>query len=197
MTLLSATLILFLIMDPIGNITSFRNLLKEIAPEKQRWIIFREMMLALGVMILFYYIGDALLDLLQVSETTVRIASGVILFLVALKILFTSKTSLRANLLPEGEPFLVPLAIPLIAGPGLLATIMLYAHLDALQSTMLIAILLAWLGASLVLLLSSPLQRFLGNNGLMACERLMAMILVLLGIQRFLEGIRLFVDLHT
>lgn len=192
MSLLSISLILFLIMDPVGNITCFLNLMKEIDPKRQRWVTFREMMIALFAMFAFYFIGDFLLDLLQVSETTVRLSSGTILFLVAVRILFPGASSLRANLQMSGEPFIVPLAIPLIAGPSLLATIMLYAHLDHLQAVLIPAILIAWFCAICVLLLSSHLQRILGNNGLMACERLMGMILVLLAIQRFLEGIVLF-----
>lgn len=196
MTLLSVTLILFLIMDPFGNISTFRNLLNGYDKSKQYWITFREMGIALAAMIFFYFIGDYVLDILQVTEDTVRLASGVIIFLVAIKILFPSSTSPRANLKADEEPFIVPLAIPLVAGPGLLATIMLYSHLDSLDGILLLAILIAWLGASIVLVFSPILQRTLSNNGLMAIERLMAMVLVLLGIQRFLEGLQLFLAKH-
>lgn len=192
MSLLSIALILFLIMDPVGNINCFLDMMKEIDPKRQKWVLFREMMIALVTMIAFYFIGDFLLDLLQVSEVTVRLSSGTILFLVAIKILFPGASSLRANLQIKGEPFIVPLAIPLIAGPSLLATIMLYGHIDHMQPYVIPAIMIAWLCAITVLLFSSRLQKILSNNGLMACERLMGMILVLLAIQRFLEGIQLF-----
>ena len=85
-----------------------------------------------------------------------------------------------------------PLAIPLIAGPALMATIMLYAHLEALQSVMIIAILIAWFLSVLLFLFAAPIQRILGNNGLTACERLIGMVLVVIAVQRFLEGILLF-----
>jgi multiple antibiotic resistance protein len=111
--------------------------------------------------------------------------------LIAIKILFTAADSPRANL-PKGEPFIFPLAIPLIAGPALMATIMLYAHLEQLQSVMLAAIFIAWLLSFLIFLSAGPIKRILGNNGLMACERLIGMVLVLVGVQRFMEGLLLF-----
>ncbi len=195
MSLLSVTLVLFLIMDPVGNIPSFLNLVKDIDPKRQRKIVIREMLIALVAMLIFNYIGEFIFGILQVSEVAVRLSSGVILFLIAIRILFTSPISLRANL-PKGEPFVIPLAIPLIAGPSLLATIMLYAHMEPSQPIMLIAIFIAWLCASVVLLFSSVLQKYLGNNGLMACERLMGMVLVLLAIQRFMEGVIQFMQNH-
>jgi multiple antibiotic resistance protein len=181
-----------MIMDPLGNISSFLTLLKDLPKQKRRKIIIREMLIALAAMLLFNFLGEYIFYVLDISETTVKLASGVILFLVAIKILFPSVDSLRANL-PEGEPFITPLAIPLIAGPALLATIMLFAHLEPSQITMLAAIFISWLAAVIVLMFGSRLQRLLGENGLMAAERLMGMVLVMLAIQRFAEGIQQFV----
>jgi multiple antibiotic resistance protein len=195
MSLLSITLVLFLIMDPVGNVGSFLSLVKEIDPKKVRWIVIREMLIALVTMIAFNYLGEFIFQLLGISEITVRLASGVILFLIAIKILFPTSDSLRANL-PQGEPFIVPIAIPLIAGPSLLATIMLYAHMEPSQPLMLTAILIAWFAAIVVLLCSSFLKKYLGNNGLIACERLMGMVLVLLATQRFFEGLQQFIKLY-
>lgn len=192
MSLIYLAVVLFLIMDPVGNISSFLGLLKDIPAPRRRLIIIREMLIALAAMIIFNYFGEFIFDIIHVSETTVRLTSGAILFLVAIKILFPSIDSPRANL-PVGEPFVTPLAIPLIAGPSLLATIMLFAHLVPSQLTMLGAILLAWGAAVLVLLFGQRLQKLLTPNGLIACERLMGMVLILLAIQRFLEGIQQFV----
>jgi multiple antibiotic resistance protein len=178
-------------MDPIGNISSYLSLVKELNPKRQNWIILREMLIALLVMLAFNELGEYIFIFLHLSETTVRLSSGVILFLVAIKILFTSTDNPRMNL-PEGEPFIFPLAVPLFAGPSLLATIMLYAHLEAYQSIMLSAILIAWLVSIAILLFAHPIKRLLGNNGLKACERLIGMVLVLVAVQRFLEGILLF-----
>lgn len=192
MTLFTLAVMLFLIMDPLGNISSFQNLLKDIVPERRKKIIIREMLIALSIMIAFNYLGELIFNILKVSETTLRLTSGAILFLVAIKILFPSVDSLRANL-PTGEPFVTPLAVPLIAGPSLLATIMLFAHLESSQPVMLGAILIAWLCAVAILLCGGALQRIVGVNGLMAGERLMGMVLVLIAIQRFLEGVQQFV----
>ncbi len=191
MTLLNLAIILFLIMDPIGNISSFLNTMRDIPAKRRQVIIMREMLIALGAMIAFNYLGEFIFNVLKVSETALRLASGAILFLVAIKILFPSSDSLRANL-PADEPFVTPLAIPLIAGPSLLATIMLFAHLEPSLLSMLGAILLAWTAAAAILLSGARLHKLLGVNGLMACERLMAMVLIMLAIQRFLEGVQMF-----
>lgn len=181
-------------MDPVGNISSFLNLLKDLPKEKRRKIIIREMLIALAAMVVFNFLGEYIFNILQISETTLKLTSGAILFLVAIKILFPSIDSLRANL-PAGEPFITPLAIPLIAGPSLLATIMLFAHFEPSQSKMLAAIIIAWFFAAIVLLLGRRLQNVVGINGLMACERLMGMVLVMLAIQRFAEGLQQFVSI--
>jgi multiple antibiotic resistance protein len=192
MALLNLVIILFLIMDPLGNISSFLHMLEGIPVKKRRMIILREMLIALAAMVLFNFIGELIFDVLKVSHTTLKLASGVILFLVGVKILFPNQDSVRANL-PSGEPFITPLAIPLIAGPSLLATIMLFAHLEPSHWVVLAAILIAWALAVIVLLSGTFLKRILTVNGLMACERLMGMVLILLAIQRFLEGIKEFI----
>lgn len=195
MSLFSITLILFLIMDPVGNISSYLSLTKEIDPQRHHRVVIREMFIALAAMIFFNYLGEFIFSFLGLSETTVRLSSGVILFLIAVKILFTSPDSIRANL-PPGESCIFPLAIPLIAGPALLATIMLFAHMEPYQSVMLAAIVLSWLATGLILYFSPTIKRILGNNGLMACERLIGMVLVLIAVQRLLEGIMLFWSTH-
>lgn len=192
LSLFSVTLVLFLIMDPLGNISSFREMLKKIDRKKQKYIIMREMLIALVAMLAFNFLGEYIFDNLNVSDTTVQISSGVILFLAALKILFPTRDSPRLNL-PKEDPFIVPLAIPLIAGPSLLATIMLYAHMETTQFIMIAAIFISWILASLILLSSNRLHHIFGDNGLIAFEKLMGMILILLALQRFFEGIENFI----
>lgn len=193
MGLLSVTLVLFLIMDPFGNIASLLNIFKEVDPKKERLIVLREMGFALIAMIAFNYLGEYIFNILGLSEPSLILASGLILFLVALQILFPTLNSLR-NTLPSGEPYIVPIAIPLIAGPSLLATIMLYARLEESEPLMLKGILISWLAASAILLLARPIHRILGKNGLNACERLMGMVLVMLAVQRLTEGVEKFVS---
>jgi multiple antibiotic resistance protein len=182
--------VLFLIMDPVGNLPSYLSLVKGLPPKKQYLVIVREMCIALLIMLGFTYLGEYIFRFLDLSEITVHLSSGIILFLIAVKILFPAEDSLRAHL-TQGEPFIFPLAVPLIAGPALLATLMLYAHSEP-YPTMLLGILIAWSLSMLVLFLAHPIQRLLGNNGLLACERLIGMILVLIAVQRFLEGVLLF-----
>lgn len=191
MTLFFLSLVLFLIIDPIGNVSTYSRLMRGVAPEKRNWIAFREMGIALLVMILFNILGEILFHFLGLSEFGLRFASGLILFLIALKILFPSKDNIRNQEFP-GDPCVFPLAIPLLAGPATLATIMLYAHLEPSQPLMIGAILLAWAASSAILFFSSSFTRVLGASGLAACERLMGMILILLSIQRMATAIQLF-----
>lgn len=191
--LFTVIVILFLIMDPIGNISSFLHMVQELPPRRVRWVVFREMLIALIFMLVFNFLGEYIFVVLQLDKPTVEVASAIVLFLTAIKILFPASNSLRANL-PVGEPFIIPLAVPLIAGPSLLATIMLLAHLETSQSGMLLAIIIAWVLAMLVLLSARQLQRYLGSNGLMAGERLTGMLLVMLAIQRGMEGLSAFID---
>lgn len=186
-SLFTIALILLLIMDPIGNINSFLKLVEGLDRKRQRLVVLREMFIALFVMLIFNYLGEFIFDFLSLSEPTVRLSSGIILFFIAIKILFTAPDSVRANL-PGGEPFVFPIAVPLIAGPALLATIMLFAHLETHQSIMLSAILMAWFFSITILYFARPIKKVLKNNGLMAFERLIGMILVLMAVQRLLDG---------
>lgn len=195
LSLLTIILTLLCIMDPLGNLSCVVNLTEGIEPRRQKKILLREMLLALACMLLFNFIGDFLLNYLELSSIAVRLSAGVILFLVAIKVLFPASNSIR-NSLPKGEPFLVPLAIPLIAGPSLLATIMLYANMETCKSMMPTAILIAWMVCVVILFSAHRISKILGKNGLSACERLMAMLLVMLAIQRLTEGIREFVQQH-
>lgn len=195
LSLFSVAVVLFLIMDSIGNIASYLQLMEGIPPKRRILVLLREMGIVLIAMLLFNYLGEFIFELLGISETTVRIASGVILFIIAVKILFPSIDSLRANL-PKGEPFVSPLAIPLTAGPSLLATVMLYAHMEPSQPLMLAAILLSTAATFCVFLAAPFLQRVLGSNVLLALEKILGMILVLMAVQRFTEGLKQFLVAH-
>lgn len=194
MSLLSVTVILFLIIDPVGNVYALLRMLRSVPSNRHTWIVVREMLIALATMVIFYFIGDFLLEKLEISKIAVQLTAGIVLFIAAIKILFPNMGSVREVMKSNGEPFIVPLAIPLVAGPSLLATIMLFSQLDSLNTIIFPAIIISWLCATAILLVSRHLHRFMGKNGLVACEKVMGMILVLLAIQRFLEGIRLFVD---
>lgn len=188
MTLLTLTLILFLIMDPIGHVKSFLKCLQGIDPKRQTYIIWREMFIALAFMLAFAALGEVIFDVLAISNTTVYLASGLILFLIAIKIIFPRPDAEEVQPL-EGEPFIVPMAIPMVAGPALLATIMLYSETEVLIWPMIVAIFIAWFASSIILINSKRIIGLLGTSGITACEKLMGMVLVLISVQRFAAGV--------
>ncbi|CDR35124.1 MarC family protein [Criblamydia sequanensis] len=192
LTISSIALTLFLVMDPFGNISSFLKLLDKNEREHYRLSVLREMLFVLAIILFFNVLGEYLLQLLQISPTTVYFSSSIILFLTAFQILFPTSKSLRHNL-PEEHPILIPLAVPLIAGPSLLAMVMIFAH-ETTWLPMLISIFIAWLAALIVLLFGREIKKFIKENGLIALERLMGMVLILVAIQKFFEGVALFVE---
>src|SRR6185436_2146646 len=188
---------LFLLMDSIGNIPLFISILKDIPHRRQLQIILRELLIALGIMVLFNYLGDFLLNALQVTQYSVLISVGIILFLIALKMIFPVK---EAELSPTGEkePFIVPLAIPLVAGPAVLAAIILYSGQETSEGSSILAIVAAWIVTTLILLSSTYLNKIMGRRGILACERLMGLVLTMIAIQMFLEGLAQFLTaIHT
>lgn len=193
MSLLSIAFSLFLLMDPIGNIPLYISLLNKLPPRKQKKIIFREMLIALVVIILFNFIGEGLMKFLHIGHDTVQIAGGIILFLICLKMIFPTPITERKDLVQEAEPFIVPLAIPLIAGPSVLAAVMIYAKQET-SWLMVGAILIAWAASLIILLAASFLQKLLGARGILAMERLMGLILILIAVQMFLSGMHTFFE---
>ncbi len=189
MTLVSATLTLLLIMDPLGNIPTFLSVLKTIEDEKRRRrVLLRELGLALLVLLAFLFAGKYVLLWLGLREEAVRIGGGIVLFLIAIRMIFPSSGGVMGEL-PGGEPFLVPLAVPMIAGPSSLAVLILLGNSEPERwLTWLAALLIAWLVTSTVMLASTYLFRILGQKGLVAVERLMGMVLVTLAVQMLLDG---------
>jgi len=194
--MISATILLLLIMDPLGNLPIFMSVLKHLEPKRRRVVLIREMLIALIIMLLFLFTGERILAFLNLRTETVSISGGVILFLIAIKMIFPSAESSSTGLSAGEEPFLVPLAIPLVAGPSLLATLMLLSHQYPQQMTHLVgALLIAWGVTVGILLLSGLFLRLLGDKGVNALERLMGLILIMLATQMFLDGIRAYLKL--
>lgn len=189
MSLLSIAFSLFLLMDPIGNIPLYISFLKGLDPKRQRKVIIRELIIALLIIILFNFVGDGLMRFLNVEEDTIQIAGGIILFLICLKMIFPPPHDQSESMPHDTEPFIVPLAVPLVAGPSVLAAVMIYTRQETDNLVMVGAILLAW-GASLLILLSASfLKTILGWRGIVAIERLMGLILTLIAVQMFLTGL--------
>jgi multiple antibiotic resistance protein len=194
MPVISAALLLVLVIDPLGNVPFFIVALRNVQPERQVRVIFREMCLALAVMLVFLFFGRYILQVLHISEPSLSIAGGIVLFLIALSMVFPIRRGLLSGEV-EGEPLFVPMAVPLVAGPSAIATVMLLMTRDPSRwPEWLLAVAIAWLIALGVLLLSGRLKRFLGDRGLAACERLMGMILTIIAVQMLTNGIAAFVQ---
>ena len=190
MDILSAGLTLLLIMDPLGNIPVFLSVLKKVENEsRKRKILIRELAIALIVLLVFLFVGQYFLQWLNLRKEAVHIAGGIVLFLIALRMIFPTEKGVMGDL-PEGEPFIVPLAVPLLAGPSTLAMLILLARSQPDRIfDWLIAVLGAWGVTSLIILSSTSFHKILGNRGLMAVEKLMGMVLVAISVQMLLDGI--------
>lgn len=190
MTTASAALLLFLVMDPLGNVPLFLSSLKAVAPARQNRIVARELLIAYGILVGFLFAGQYFLRLLHISEPALTIAGGIILFLIALRMVFPSADATLEESI-DGEPFVVPLAIPYLAGPSTMATLALMMSREPLRwPEWLAALTVAWLGCAVILIAGSQLRRLLGQKGLIAMERLMGMVLVAVAVQMALEGVR-------
>ena len=186
----SAAVMLFSIMDPLGNLPIFMSVLKMIEPKRRRFILVRELLFALVILYVFLFSGQAVLDFLNVKQETVSIAGGIILFLIALKMIFPVKGASPIGLAAGEEPYIVPLAIPLIAGPSTLAALILLSNQSPdRMGDWALALGAAWIVSAAILLFSGVFHRILGERGLAAMERLMGMILVMIAIQMFLNGV--------
>lgn len=190
MDIIAAATLLFLTMDPLGNIPIFLSVLENVAPERRTRVILRELLLALIILLLFLYFGSNILSALHLSQQSIQVAGGIILFLIAIKMLFPVPRTMQIEEEIEGEPLLVPLAIPMVAGPSAIATLLIISNDQ--PDRMLdwtIAVTIAWLGSVIILLPAAWLKKVLGKRGLIATERLMGMLLVAIAVQMFLEGI--------
>jgi multiple antibiotic resistance protein len=190
MDLYSAVVTLFLVMDPLGNVPVFLAVLKGVPPERRRAVLLREIFFAYLVLLVFLLLGAHLLELLQLEQETISISGGIVLFLIALRMIFPSEGGMLGETL-EGEPFVVPLAIPLIAGPSTLAALLLLQRSGPGRPyALLAAVTVAWALTAAILLSSTFLFRILKQRGLIAVERLMGMLLVMLAVQMLMNGLR-------
>jgi multiple antibiotic resistance protein len=191
--ILAAATMLFLIMDPLGNLPIFMSVLKGIEPERKTKVVFRELLIALFILLVFLHSGQAVLNFLQIEQETVSIAGGIILFIIALRMIFPKPGGVMN--LPQGEePFIVPLAVPMIAGPSTMAALILLANQEPEQMTQWsLALFAAWAASALILLMSNKVHKWLGEKGLRAIERLMGMILIMIAIQMLLNGVSSYV----
>lgn len=187
----TVTFALFLLMNPIGNVPIYLALLKEIPPRRQAQIILRELAMALAILLLFQFVGQGLLNLLGVKKDALLIAGGLILLIIAMRMIFPPEKPTTKITEKKEEPFLVPLAIPLVAGPAILSAIIIYSN-EVTTLPLTFAILSAWALVTVILVCAPMLLKLLKERGILACERLMGLILILIASQMFLNGLRIF-----
>ncbi|MES9824463.1 MAG: MarC family protein [Candidatus Thiodiazotropha endolucinida] len=189
----SVAVTLFLIMDPLGNVPVFNAVLSNLDRSRRIKVVARELIIAFFVLLGTLFVGDVLLTFLGLTQPSLNIAGGVLLFIISLRMIFPSRPDHGDEALDE-EPFIVPLAVPLIAGPSTIAVLLLLSSSQPGRILeWVVALLLAWLGTTILLLGSSKLLDIIGTRGSLALERLMGMILVILATQMLLDGIRDFV----
>jgi small neutral amino acid transporter SnatA (MarC family) len=191
--LFSATILLILVIDPFGNVPLVVSALKNVAPQRRPRVVLRECAAAYVILLAFMLGGRTFLQWLHLSEESLTIAGGIILFLIAIRMVFPRPEGIFGD--PPGvEPFLVPLAIPSIAGPSALATVMLMVSRDPARiGSWMLALTVAMVATTLVLVLADRLQKWLGERAVLAFERLMGLVLTALAVEMLLTGVRSFI----
>jgi MarC family membrane protein len=190
-TFVSATILLVLITDPVGNIPVFANALKHVPQQRRPRVIVREISIAFFLLLTFMFVGEGFLRVMNLSDLALQIGGGVILFLIALRMVFPPPAQAEAELLIE--PLIVPLAVPSIAGPSALATVLLLVSQQPEKRLEWVAALCVTMLISATVLVSAErIQRLIGSRVVTAIERLMGLVLVSVAIEMLLRGIRTF-----
>ncbi|MDP3847782.1 MAG: MarC family protein [Pseudomonas sp.] len=190
MDILAVAVLVFLVTDPFGNTAIYLAALKNVAPERRLRVTLRELLFALALLMLFLTFGEKILSGLGLSRESTAIAGGIILFVIAMRMIFPGPQGVLGDL-PEGEPMLVPLATPALAGPSALAMLMTLRNTYTGELWELyVGVFLAWAATALILLQATALQRYLGPRGLSAIERLTGMLLIMLSVDMLLDNLQ-------
>jgi len=189
----SAIFTLTLVMDPLGNIPLFITVLKNVDEKRKIKVITRELFIALGIMTFFLFFGKWIVRLLSIDIPSLSVGGGIVLFLIAISMIFPSQHNSFSDS-SGSEPFIVPLAIPLVSGPSVLSTILIFNMKDpGNMPTWFMIIFVSWLINVAILSFSSKIASFLGPRGLLAIEKLMGMVLITISVQMLLTGIKKFI----
>lgn len=189
---LSEIVTLLLMMDPFGNVPIFLSVLRPVPPLRRRLVILREVLIAYAILFACVLVGDYGLQILGLETESVSIAGAIVLFLIAVRMVFPTHEAASGQV-PDREPFIVPLAVPLFAGPSALAALLLLQQQAPGETvSLLLAMTIAWAVSSVILLSSTFFHRVLGDQGLAAAERLTGMVLVMIAVQMFLDGLKAF-----
>jgi len=184
---------IFFVLNATGQIPLFLAMLAHFEHKRQLQIITRELIIALGILLMFTFFGDKLLEILGITRPIIGIAGGILLFLISLTMIFPKTIKDNGDKPAMQEPMIIPLAIPVITGPGSITTVMLYSHETGKPLMVAAAAICAWIPSLIILLLGSYIKRILGDKGLVAVERLGGMLVCLIGIQMLTSGILLLV----
>lgn len=193
-TFISDTILLFIILDPIGLALILPSLLKSVPEERRKKVIAREMFFALALLLLFFFLGNEIVGVLGLEKSTLNISGAIVLFLIALGMVFPSLAALTTASSPSGEsqtePFIVPIALPMVVGPSSISVVMINGAQNPADSFMFMGcICVAWIVSLLVVLVSPSLLKKLGRRGSLALERIIGILLVLISVQMFVDGI--------
>jgi MarC family membrane protein len=187
---LSAFILLLLVLDPLGSLPVFIPLMREVAPARRTRVAVREVLIAFSVLFAFMFFGDVFLRVMRLSERSLEVAGGVILLMVAIRMIFSHEGGVYGT--PEGkEPFIFPLAVPLLSGPSAMATVLLLASRQPDK-------LMSWVGAlcgamavsGAVLLLCERIRKLLGDSVVSALEKLMGLVLTAIAVEMILAGLK-------
>lgn len=191
-SVISTAILLFFILDPLGNVPLLLNVLKNVDKKNRPKIIIRETLIGLIILVVFLFFGGNFLSIFHLEKESITLAGGIIFFIIAIKMIFPDPDG--DNLFgskDNADPLIVPIAMPMIAGPSALATLLVLAKTNPEKTTLLMAsLMLAWTASAIVLLLSPLLYKLLKEKGLAALEKLIGMLLLIMSVQMFINGIR-------
>lgn len=193
-SLFQNALTFFLVTNPIGNSPTILALVKDFSFKDQKRIILREALFSLIVALFFQYLGEIFLSALHIETYAVTLCGGTLLFLVALQMIFAIAKKSDHTAALKQEPFIVPIATPLLSGPGLLTIIMLKSQLEQNNLNITLSILIAWIGVFAVMAAAPYLQKILGKRGLIALEQFMGLLLAIIAMGMIVKGVNLFLD---
>ena len=196
MNIASTALTLFLVLDPFGNMVLFHTLLARVPAARRRRVLLCELLIAFSILLFFLFAGSLILSTLGIRPSTLSISGGILLFLIALGMVFPAKSILQDS--DTAEPFIVPIAVPMLVGPSAIALLLLLASkYPEQQAASALAVLIAWGSSAAVLLVAPWFLRLLGSKGTQAMERLMGLMLILIAVQMFLDGLALSEFVHS
>jgi len=189
-TFLSAFILLLLVLDPLGSLPIFIPVMRQVAPQRRRWVAVREVGIAFSVLFAFMFLGEGFLRVMHLSERSLEVAGGVILLMVAIRMIFSHEGGVYGT--PEGkEPLIFPLAVPLLAGPSAMATVLLLASRQPERMLSWVGALASAMAVSLVvLLLCDRIRRWVGDSVVAAVEKLMGLVLTAIAVEMILAGLK-------